>query len=584
MLWFRATESPALPASTSDLSEPKLTAPATCGHCRAMLIGDRSFARYRVCATCGHHERRTARETILHLTDPGSFQEMDARLASTDPLSFADDMPYRERLAEQRQRTGEIDAIVTGTATLAGNPIVVAVLDFAFMGGSMGVVVGEKFVRACDRARGERRPLILVVASGGARMQEGMLSLLQMAKTAAAVTQLREGGIPFVSVLTNPTTGGVFASFANLGDVIIAEPGSLIGFAGPRVAEQVMGRKLPPGTHTAEFLLAHGMIDAIVDRRRLRRYLSALIEIFAAGGAEFRPDDESSVLDGPAAAVSAAWDAVQSARHPARPTSLTYIERMLDCFVELHGDRQSGDDPAVIAGIGILAGSAVAVIAQERGRPADPTDRRGGRAFPEGFRKARRVMTLAARLKLPLVSLIDTPGAYPGVEAEERGLASEIATTMAYMADLPTPVVAAVIGEGGSCGALALAIADRVLMQSGAIYSVISPEAAATILYRDPSRAEELSARLKLTAPDLHALKIVDRIVPESAAGPDSDPDAAAALLKAAIVRELASIQRTPLDRLVSTRIQRYRAIGSAFARNAPRRVATPGRGTHAAR
>jgi acetyl-CoA carboxylase carboxyl transferase subunit beta len=238
----------------------------------------------------------------------------------------------------------------------------------------------------------------------------------------------------------------------------------------------------------------------------------------------------------------------------------------------------------VIAGVGILAGRAVAIIAQERGSPADPTDRHGGRAYPEGYRKARRLMALAARLRLPLISLIDTPGAYPGVEAEERGLASEIAASMATMTELPVPTVAAVIGEGGSGGALALAIADRVLMQRGAIYSVISPEAAATILFRDPSRAEELSSRLKLTATDLLGLSIIDRIVAEPAAGPSADPDGAAALLKAAIVRELGGIIRTPAERLVTARIQRYRTIGRAFARNTPYRPAPPDRGTHAAR
>jgi acetyl-CoA carboxylase carboxyl transferase subunit beta len=583
MLWFRGGATDISETPTTEQAERKRAAPPLCPRCRAVLVGARSYARFRVCDTCGHHDRRSARETIQHLTDAGSFREMDAQLGSTDPLAFTDDLSYRDRLGQQRQRTGEIDAIVTGTATLAGNPIVIAALDFSFMGGSMGVVVGEKLVRACDRARHDRRPLIVVAASGGARMQEGMLSLLQMAKTATAVTQLREAGVPYLSILTNPTTGGVFASFANLGDVIVAEPESLIGFAGPRVAEQAMGQKLPPGSHTAEFLLRHGMIDAIVDRRRLRRYLSTLLEIFAARG-EWRPDNQPAARLAAATVESGAWDTVQAARHPGRPTSLAYIERMVESFVELHGDRQSGDDPAVIIGIGILAGRAVAIIAQERGGPADAVDRHGGRAYPEGYRKARRLMALAARLKLPLVSLIDTPGAYPGVEAEERGLASELAASMATMAELPVPIVAAVIGEGGSGGALALAIADRVLMQRGAIYSVISPEAAATILYRDPARAEELSAQLKLTATDLHTLKIIDHIVAEPAAGPGADLDAAAILLKRAIVSELGRILRTPADRLVNARIQRYRAIGRAFARNTPYRSAPPERGTHAVR
>jgi acetyl-CoA carboxylase carboxyl transferase beta subunit len=260
---------------------------ASCERCASPLAGD-LYDRYRICPGCGLHGRRSARETIDALVDPGSFREMDARLASSDPLQFVDDVPYRERLEATRQRTGEADAAITGSATIRGHQAIVAALDFNFLGGSMGVVVGEKIARAAERAGRERKPLVTVVASGGARMQEGMLSLLQMAKTAAATKRLHDRGVPYVSVLTNPTTGGVFASFANLGDVILAEPGALIGFAGPRVAEQAIGRKLPPGTHTAEFLFEHGMVDAIVDRRDLADRIGDLLAIFAAPRAGFR--------------------------------------------------------------------------------------------------------------------------------------------------------------------------------------------------------------------------------------------------------------------------------------------------------
>jgi acetyl-CoA carboxylase carboxyl transferase subunit beta len=398
-------------------------------------------------------------------------------------------------------------------------------------------------------------------------MQEGMLSLLQMAKTAASVKRLQDAGVPYLSLLTNPTTGGVFASFANLGDVIVAEPGALIGFAGPRVAEQAIGRKLPPGTHSAEFLLDHGMIDAVVERPQLRGYLGTLLEVFAAPRTGHRSPAPASAQS-PPSTVADAWDAVQTARDPNRPTSLDYLDRMLDRFVELHGDRSAGDDPAVVAGLGLLDGHALAVVALERGHGADGERRHGGRAYPHGYRKAQRLMRLAARLRLPLLSLVDTPGAYPGVEAEEGGLAGELAASMALMSDLPTPIVAAVVGEGGSGGALALAVADRVLMQSGAIYSVIAPEGAATILYRDPTRAAELSAKLKLTAADLLALSIVDAIVPEPDGGAGTDPDAAAVLLKSTVVQALAELARVPTDRLVRRRFARYRAIGRAYARD----------------
>ncbi|MFM9108677.1 MAG: carboxyl transferase domain-containing protein, partial [Chloroflexota bacterium] len=344
-----------------------------------------------------------------------------------------------------------------GKAKIGGVDVILAVLDFSFLGGSMGVVVGEKLVRAADRAGRARSPLVTVVASGGARMQEGLLSLMQMAKTAAAVKRLHDRGVPYISVLTNPTTGGVFASFANLGDITLAEPGALIGFAGPRVAEQAIGRKLPPGTHTAEYLLDHGMIDAIVPRTALRGVLASLLGLLSGPSGPFpgEPPGGASGSGPPAAA----WDLVQGARSLDRPTSLDYLDRMIDEFFELRGDRVSGDDPAVIAGIGMLAGNPVAVVALERGHDAEREARHGGMARPEGYRKAQRVMRLAARLGLPLLALVDTPGAYPGPESEEGGLAGELAACMALLSDLPTPTVAADIGEGGSGGALALAVA-----------------------------------------------------------------------------------------------------------------------------
>ena len=506
----------------------------------------------------------------MRLVDPDSFREHDAGLASTDPLRFADETTYRDRLLTLRNETGESDALVSGLARLNGHEVAIAVLDFAFLGGSMGVVVGEKLVRIAERARDRRLPLITISASGGARMQEGMLSLLQMAKTSAAVQRLRDAGCPYVSILAHPTTGGVFASFANLGDIIVAEPGALIGFAGPRVAEQIIGKKLPDGSHTAEFLYSHGLIDAIIDRREQRDFLSRALSVLVAPrsghrrrGRSFR--QRQSGPDIPA------WDAVQRARGASRLTSSDYLGRMLGEFVELHGDRSSGDDPAIIAGLGTLDGKGVAVVALERGHLEDRARRHDGRPYPEGYRKARRVMDLAERLRLPLITLIDTPGAYPGVESEERGLASELAASLARMSTLQTPIVSAVIGEGGSGGALALAVADRVLMLEGAIYSVIAPEGAAAILYRDAARAPEVSSKLKLTARDLKHLKVVDEIVPEPDSGADADPDSAATILTETITNALCELQRKRINRVVQERYERYQEIGRRHAKK-PRR------------
>ncbi len=545
-----------------------------CPECGRPLAGP-AHAAYRVCDACGFHDRRSARDTIAHLADDGTFRETDARLVSRDPLGFIDDVPYGQRLDDLRRRTGESDAIVTGTAKIGGHEVVLAVLDFGFLGGSMGVVVGEKIARAADRAARKRVPLLTVVASGGARMQEGMLSLLQMAKTAAAVKRLKDSGVAYLSVLTNPTTGGVFASFANLGDVIVAEPGALIGFAGPRVAEQAIGHKLPEGSHRAESLLDHGMIDAVVDRRDLPEYLERLLAIATAPRGRFsspaEPEAEGSVEDDAAAGEGSTWQLVQGARHLDRPTSLDYIGRVLESFVPIRGDRASGDDPAIVAGFGLMGGSPLMVVGLERGHDEEGIDHHGGRARPEGYRKAQRAMRLAARLRLPVLSLVDTPGAWPGPESEAGGLAAELAASMALMSDLPTPTVAAVVGEGGSGGALALAVADRVLMQSGAIYSVIAPEGAATILFRDAERAPELSERMKITADDLLRLRLIDAIVLEPAGGAQADPAAAAATLRRAVLRELAVLSGRPTRRLVEDRWNRYQAIGRDHAGEAAR-------------
>jgi acetyl-CoA carboxylase carboxyl transferase subunit beta len=561
--WIFSSRPTRVPEDVSPLPGAEL--PPNCVRCGAVLAGRPRFTRLRVCDECGKHYPIDTRTRIASLVDPGSFREIDADLVSTDPLQFADDLPYHERLREQRARTELTDGATIGTATLHGQPIVIAVLDFAFMGGSMGVVVGEKITRAAELAREKRRPLITIVASGGARMQEGLFSLLQMAKTAAAMQQLRRAGVPFLSVLTHPTTGGVFASFASLGDIIVAEPGALIGFAGPRVVEQVLGKPLPPGSHSAEFLLEHGIIDEVVERTHLRRYLATVLELIWGSNAPERATAPSTPQPVDTEPNQDIWQTVQAARAHDRPMTLDYITRICDQFLELHGDRESGDDPAVIAGLGSIADRHVALVGFERGHAEQAEHRRYGRPSPDGYRKAQRIMHLAARFHLPVVTLIDTPGAYPGVEAEAGGLAAEIAETMALLSDLPTPIVAAIIGEGGSGGALALAVADRVLMQAHAIYSVIAPEGAAAILYRDAERAPELAQKLKLTAQDCLAAGIIDVIVPEPAGGAAAAPDRAADLLSDAVFSALTQVAERPPSRLVQSRGERYRGYGRAY-------------------
>ncbi|HEX9035767.1 MAG TPA: acetyl-CoA carboxylase, carboxyltransferase subunit beta [Ktedonobacterales bacterium] len=259
-----------------------------CPNCRELLLGKDWEKNLKVCQKCGYHFRLSAQERIELLVDPGpdGFREFAANLRSTDPLQFvARSGSYRDKLESEREKTGMEDAVVIGHARIDDIPLVLAVMDFRFIGGSMGSVVGEKLTRAIERATADRLPLLIASASGGARQQEGTISLMQMAKTSAALTRLAEAGAPFISLLTDPTTAGVSASFAFLGDAILAEPGALIGFAGPRVIEQMLRQHLPKDVNTAEFVLKHGMIDGIVHRRALRQTIARYLRLHAGNHA-----------------------------------------------------------------------------------------------------------------------------------------------------------------------------------------------------------------------------------------------------------------------------------------------------------
>jgi acyl-CoA carboxylase subunit beta len=530
----------------------------TCPACSAPTTGT-AWQRYRVCGSCRYHFQLSAVERIDLLADPDSFKPSNPTLISVDPLVFTDRISYRDRLERARRETGLNEAVVTGTARINGRDCVLAVFDFNFMGGSMGSVVGEKVALAMEMALDRRYPFIAVVASGGARMQEGMLSLVQMGKTAATAMRLHQAGVPSITVLTDPTTGGVYASFASQGDFLFAEPGALIGFAGPRVIEQLTGEAPPAGTHTAEFLLEHGQLDGVVDRARLRGVLATLLQLFQSrgqNGVRAAPEAYRPQTTQPASA----WPEVQLARRGDRPTAADYIRRLMPQFVELHGDRVFGDDAAVIAGIGDLAGMTVCAIGQERGH-GDPR-RNGGHLKPEGFRKAARIMRLAAELRLPLITFIDTPGAHMDYDSEARGLAGALSSCLANMSVLPVPVVSVVIGEGGSGPALALGVADRILMQEHAVYSVIAPEGAAAIVHRDAARAQDIVDALKITAYDCLVLGVVDAIVPEPENGAHIDPDYAALLLRGEVVSSLIELRKRDPRRLVDERFRKFRRMG----------------------
>ena len=511
-----------------------------CNKCGAAIIAEDVKQGYYICPKCGGYFRVHAYRRIQMVIDEGTFEEWNQDLIGGNPVNYKG---YPEKVQALQEKTGLKEAVVTGKGKINGRDTVIAVCDGRFLMASMGWAVGEKITRAVERATEEKLPIIIFACSGGARMQEGITSLMQMAKTSAALERHSKAGLLYVSVLTEPTTGGVTASFAMLGDIILAEPGALIGFAGPRVIEQTLRQKLPKGFQRAEFLVEHGFVDDIVRRENLKETLGKILEIHAVSwktenrirtdAAELHhadyPGSDSENLtndkcdsdrgDSNPAGINpylTAWDRVQISRKIDRPSGSDYIEALFTDFMEFHGDRNYGDDKAIIGGIAKFHGKPVTVIVQEKGtNTKENIAHNFGMPMPEGYRKALRLMKQAEKFHRPVICFVDTPGAFCGIEAEERGQGEAIARNLWELAGLKTPVLSIVTGEGGSGGALALAAGDQVWMLENSIYSILSPEGFASILWKDSTKAKEAAAVMKLKASDLYEKGIIEQVIPE---------------------------------------------------------------------
>lgn len=590
-----------------------------------------------VCPECGSLYRLGSEERIRLVFDAESFTEWDADVEERDPLDFPG---FDQMIKRARMKSGCTEGVRCGLAELDGIPVAVAVMEASFMMGSMGYVVGEKIARTVERATKMGLPLIIFTCSGGARMQEGLVSLMQMAKVSAAIEQHGAAGLPYFSVICDPTTGGVTASFAMQGDVIISEPHALIGFAGRRVIQDTIKQTLPESFQTAEFCLEHGLIDAIVERTDLRGVLANLVKIHVvdACAPESERTEEDGAVDrvqgdsGEGTAVpfdmfphisvkkpsllsravkavakvgwkgrividsidgdesrsvaralrkrgvadvpgvkpvspkdaqgNAAWESVMLARNVHRPTSQYYIDRMVDDFVELHGDRMFADDGAIVAGLGWIGATPVTVIAQEKGADLNQRIARNfGCPQPEGYRKALRLMRQAEKFGRPVVCLVDTQGAFCGMEAEERGQGNAIADNLVAQAGLSVPIVSVVLGEGGSGGALALAMGNRVAMQKHAVYSVLSPEGFASILWKDRSRAAEAAAVMKMSADEACAMGIVEEVLPEGAGPAHENPEQAVAAVRDFVERSLEELAVLSPEEICVQRYERFRKM-----------------------
>jgi len=413
-------------------------------------------------------------------------EEWDAGLTAGDPLGFPG---YAARLAEQ-----------DGESVRTGRTAHYAFVDSRFdvHGGTIGAAAGEKVVRAYDRAVALALPIVVFTRTGGARVQEGMVALVQLGRTAAAAQRHSDAGLLSLGIYGSPTTGGVFVSYASLVDVRAAHPTATIGFAGPRVAEDALGTTLPPDSHTAQSLYDQGLLDELVTPGDE----AAWVELALGRRERPLPTRPLPAVEDPG--IDGAWGEVLRARAPGRPSGIDRAGRLCRSWLELNGT-----DRTVRAGLAVIGDRRCVVIATDRYH-AD------GRPTPDGYRLAQRALALAGRRGLPVVTLVDTPGADPSPEAERNGIGQEMARTYAAMASCPTPIVSVCVGEGGSGGALALSCGDRLLIAEHAVFSVIGPEGAAAILERDPAKAPEVAERLKLTARDLAALGIVDEVIADT--------------------------------------------------------------------
>ena len=533
-----------------------------CPRCRKGVFIEKLEANKKVCPECSYHSRITAAERIAQIADKESFEEINANLSSKNPLGFPG---YTEKVSGLTAKTHLNDGVVTGRCSIRGISVILGVMDSRFMMASMGTVAGEKITRAFEEATKEKLPIIFFTASGGARMQEGILSLMQMAKTSAAVKRHSDAGLLYMTVLTDPTTGGVTASFASLGDIIIAEPKVLVGFAGRTVIEDTIKQRLPEDFQSAEFMLAHGFVDMIIPRVQIRRTLAHLLLLHRKP----KVSEQFNFVDDYAPAAQnplPAYDRLLLIRHKDRPTIKDYLPLVFDDVFELAGDRLFADDKAIFGGIAYFKGVPVTVISHVKGRNFNENKESNfGMPHPEGYRKALRLAKQAEKFGRPVIFFIDTSGAYCGIGAEERGQGEAIARNLYELISLKTPMVSIVMGEGGSGGALAIGVCDNLAMLENSLYSVISPRGAASILWKDGGKEKQAANILKITAEDLVSFGIADKIISEPLGGAHNSLGAVSGNISEYLKETLKNILQKDIAILTEMRYNKFRNYGTEY-------------------
>lgn len=536
----------------------------TCPKCKTVHSGNDAWQNYFICPNCGKYMPISTKVRLAMVLDEATFEPWFEEIGICDPLHTPG---YMGKLAAAQAKSGNTEAVTIGYGKIGGHETVIGVCDPDFMIGSMGHVMGERITLAFERATERRLPVILFCCSGGARMQEGIISLMQMEKTSAAVKRHSDAGLFYCSVLTDPTMGGVTASFATLADVLLAEPQARIGFAGPRVIQQTIGQALPAGFQTAQFQLEHGMVDRVVERQNLKNMLHYLLYAHYArhrsqylrhsDSLEHHPDyDEEELYQ---QQEKTPWEKVKMVRSRDRATSMDYIERIFQDFRELHGDRCFGDDHALIGGLALMGELPVTVLANLRGKDMQEMFYRNfGMPKPEGYRKAIRLMKQAEKFGRPVIAFINTSGAFCGIDAEERGQGTAIAESIMTMAGLKVPVLCILVGEGGSGGALAIAAGNEVWMLEHSTYAILSPEGYSAILWKTEGRAEEAAKIMKLTAQDLAQMNVIERIIPEFGGATVQTVDRISAVMKSAIGDFLRRYSHMSPEEIVQDRYTRF--------------------------
>jgi acyl-CoA carboxylase subunit beta len=482
--------------------------------------------------------------------DPGSFVSWDIGGPELEV-----ERAYADELIRARQTTGLDESVITGAGTLNGRRVTVIVGEFGFLGGSIGVRAAQRISAALRRATSEGLPLLAAPVSGGTRMQEGTIAFLQMVRITQDVIAHKAQGLPYLVYLRHPTTGGVYASWASLGHITVAETGALIGFLGPKVYEALHGAEFPKDVQTAENLYAHGLVDAVLDPVHLRGAAHQVLSIITSrrGSAPESPRATTAIEP------TSAWESITISRRPDRPGVRSLLRYASQDTLPLSGTGQGETAKAATVSLVNFGGHGVVAVGMDRRAQADAP------LGPGALRQARRGMTLAADLGLPLVTVIDTPGAALSREAEEGGLAGEIARCLAQILDLPVPTVSIILGQGTGGAALALAPADRVLIARHGWLAPLPPEGASMISYGDTDHAQQMATDQRVRSTDLLEDHIVDEIIDEIA-GAEQEPAAFSRRVGDALIRNLDELSDIPRAQRQGDRITRYSVIGMELA------------------